>query len=239
MSIERGFHSLVEVLLQAGASDEEKNEALVIAVRERNLGLVQLLTEYSADVRAIEPDEVFWSGHPGIIRWFVDNGMDLESGEAIAKAFRDKQREFLGIYLSLRDRMPWARRQAAMALRHHAAAGNLKWVSLLLWAGADPRLQVPRIDQRDWEEDNEDTALNEAVRLGKVEVVKKIGIDTDRDNVGFLFDQHFICPKPELIDLLINKGVRVGAAGQQPIESVFFSFIWSLDTALPVTALSS
>jgi hypothetical protein len=59
--------------------------------------------------------------------------MNLESGDPIAKAFRDKQREFLGIYLELRERIPSAPKQAAMALRHHAAEGNLKWVSLLLW----------------------------------------------------------------------------------------------------------
>src|SRR5437899_2154272 len=37
VSIERGFHSLVEVLLQGGASEEERVEALSIAVGHRNL----------------------------------------------------------------------------------------------------------------------------------------------------------------------------------------------------------
>ncbi len=52
---------------------------------------------------AIDPNEVFWSRDPAIIRWFIANGMDLESGEWIAKAFRDKQWEFLGIYIDLRQ----------------------------------------------------------------------------------------------------------------------------------------
>lgn len=234
MSISRGFHSLVETFLQAGISQEERNEALARAVSERNVDLVQLLAQYGADIKTIEQDEVFWTRHPQIIGWFVDNGMDLECNESIAKAFRDKQREFLGIYMGLRDRIPSARKQAAMALRYHTEEGNLKWVSLLLWAGADPRMPVPRIEKREWEEEDADeTALHEAIRYGQVEVVKKIGIDPRRDDVTKLFDQHFIYPKSELIELLINKGADAARASQEPIESVFSSFHWSLDTALP------
>jgi hypothetical protein len=159
---------------------------------------VELLTQYGADVNAIDPEEVFWSRHPGIIRWFIANGMDLESSEWIAKAFRDKHREFLGIYMGLRDQVPSARKQAAMALRRHAEEGNLKWVSLLLWAGADPRLAVPRIDRRDWEEEAEaETALHEAVRHGQVEIVKKIGIDP-----------HRMMPRDFSINISFSPGVK-------------------------------
>jgi hypothetical protein len=130
MSIGRDFHSLVEVLLQAEISQEERDDGLALAVSERNVDLVQLLAQYGADVRAIEAEEVLWSRHPQIIRWFVDHGMDLEMDFPIAKAFRNKQREFLEIYMGLRDRIPSARKQAAMVLRHRAEDGNLKWVSL-------------------------------------------------------------------------------------------------------------
>jgi hypothetical protein len=116
ISIQSGFHSLVEVLLTAGVSQKEKNEALLRAVSDRNLDIIELLREYGADVSSIDPEEVFWSRDPAIIRWFIANGMDLEGHESIAKAFRDKQREFLGIYMNLRDQIPSARKQAAMAL---------------------------------------------------------------------------------------------------------------------------
>jgi hypothetical protein len=228
MSIGRGFHSLVEVLLQAGISQDEKDDALALAVSERDVDLVELLAQYGADVRSIETDEVFWSRSPQIIRWFLDHEMDLETNQAIAKAFRDKQREFLGIYMGLRDRVPSARKQAAMALRHHAEDGNLKWVSLLLWAGADPRLRVLHIDDRGWDEPDEETALNAAILYGRVEIVEKMEVKPERDNVTALLDQHFIYPKPELIELLLSKGADM-AHVSQPIESVISSFCWSQD----------
>ena len=203
-SVQRGFHSLVEVMWQAGVRIQETNEALEQAVSDRNLDLVELLIQHGADANAVDPEEVFWSRHPGIIRCFVENGLDLESRASIAKAFRDKHREFLGIYLGLRDRITSARAQAAMALRYHAERGNLKWVSLLLWAGADARLPVPRIEECDWDEEDTDTALNAAILYGRFEVVKKIGLDSARDNFSELLDQHFIYPDHEIIELLIT-----------------------------------
>lgn len=231
-SVQGGFHSLAEVLLQAGVSGQETNEALALAVSDRNLDLVELLIQYSADVNAIDPEEVFWSRHPGIIRCFIENGMDLESAASIAKAFRDKQREFLGIYLGVRDRITSARAQAAMALRYHAEKGNLKWVSLLLWAGADARLAVPRIEECDWDEEDTDTALNAAVRYGRLEIVKKIGLHSVRDDVTRLLNQYFIQPKPEIIGLLIRAGGDVSNLSPHVINSVFSCFEWSLKTTL-------
>jgi Ankyrin repeats (3 copies) len=232
ISIQCGFHSLVEVLLQGGASEQEKNEALVFAVSERNLDLVKLLCEYGADINSIDPEEVFWSRHPAIIAWFIANGMDLESGESIAKAFRDKQREFLGIYMDLRDQVPSARKQAAMALRYHAKEGDLKWVSLLLWAGGDPRLSVPRIDKRECDDEEDDTALNAAIRYGRVEIVKKIRLDPLRDDHTRLLNQYFIRPNPKIIELLIKAGADVANLDPDVTESVFCSFECCLVTSL-------
>jgi hypothetical protein len=67
MSIGRGFHSLVEILLQAGISQDEKDDGLALAVSERDVDLVELLAQYGADIRAIETDEIFWSRSPQII----------------------------------------------------------------------------------------------------------------------------------------------------------------------------
>lgn len=64
ISIQTGFHSLVEVLLQAGVSKEEANEALALAVMDRNLNLIKLLSDYDAEIEAIDPEKVFWSRDP-------------------------------------------------------------------------------------------------------------------------------------------------------------------------------
>jgi hypothetical protein len=230
IAIEQGFHSLVEVLLQENVLDhEEKNDALVRAVESRNLDLVEVLIQYGADPCTVDFDTVLWSRHPAIMRLFIARGLDLESNYAIARAFQDKHREFLGVYLSVRDQLPTAAKQAAMALRYHAAAGNLKWVSLLLWAGADPRLPVAQLDDSEVDEDLQDSALATAVRFGQVEVVKRIKIDPVRDDVTALAQAtSYIWCNPNMIELLISLGADVrNQTGA--INSAFSAFEWSLD----------
>ena len=234
IAIERGFHSLIEVLLRENILDQvEKNDALVRAVDHRNLDVVELLAQYGADPNAIDFDTVLWSRHPGIMRWFVAHGLNLESDYAIARAFRAKHREFLGVYMSVRDEVPTARRQATMALRYHAADGNLKWVSLLLWAGADPRLPVPRMNDSDVDEEDLDTALVAAVRRGQFDVVKKIEIDPTRDDVTALINEYCFWPNPALLEFLIKLGadVRKPAVEDNAIYWAFSSFEWSLDSS--------
>jgi ankyrin repeat protein len=230
IAIERGFHSLVEVLLQENVVDQgEKNDALIRAVDSRNIDLVELLVRYGANPSTVDFETVLWSRHPALIRWFVAHGLDLESDFAIARAFRDKHREFLGVYLSVRDRVDTASRQAAMALRYHAAAGNLKWASLLLWAGADPRLPVPTLEDSDVDEDDSDTALAAAVRRGQFEVVKRIKIEPARDDVTALANAYCVWPNPNLTEMLIKLGADVrNQTGA--INSAFSGFEWSLDS---------
>jgi hypothetical protein len=229
IAIEQNFHSLVEVLLQENVLEqEEKDSALATAVDYRNLDIVELLFQYGANPNVIDFETVLWSRHPGIMRWFLAHGLDLESSYGIAQAFRDKHREFLGTYLNIRDHVPTAAKQAAMALRYHAADGNLKWVSLLLWAGADPRLPVPRLDDSDVDEENIDSALAAAVQRGQFEVVKRIKIDTARDDVTVLANGWCLSPNPNLLEMLITLGADV-RRNRGAINSAFSAFEWSLD----------
>ena len=163
------------------------------------------------------------------MRWFVGQGIDLETNYPIAQMFRDKHREFLGVFLDIRDRVPNARKQVAMALRHHAAEGNLKWVSLLLWAGADPRLPVPRMADADVDEEDVETAIQSAVRHGHIEVVRRFKIDAARDDVTALANDWCLWPNPGLLELLITLGADVRTKNGA-IENAFSSFQWSVDS---------
>ncbi len=124
------FHSLIEVFLQAGVEQCDRNWALAEVTHAGKLELVQLLHDYGADLKTVDALTVVQSRNPALIRWFIDHGLDLEAGNPIAEAFRWRHREFLGIYMGIRDRVPSARRQAAVALRHHVIENNLKWASL-------------------------------------------------------------------------------------------------------------
>jgi len=228
-----GFHSLVEVFLSAGIPQDEMDHALCQSVNNSRLDLIELLTSYGADIVRVCRESVICNRNPLILRWFVSHGMDLEVGNLIAYAFRIKNRGFLGPFMDIRDQVPSARKQASMALRFHAKNGNLKWVCLLIWAGADPRMAVPDLECSPPEEFIE-TALEDTISHGHVEIVRKIGIDASRDNPTELLSQYIVTPKPEIYTLLLDAGADPNGRDQKgkPMESLISNFEWSLDQSI-------
>ena len=234
IALDTGFHSLVEVFLKAGIPEDLKNSALRSSVFAGRLELAKLLVMYGADPHAVPVDEIFDSRNPALMRWMITLGLDLETGWPIARILEYRRRECLGVFMDLRDRVPSARRQAAMALRVHARDGNLKWVSLLLWAGADPRLRVAVRDdfQRGTEtKEDEGTALEDAVIHGQADVVKKFKVDPSRDNVNALLCQCWLAPHPQIARMLLSLGADVNtqANDRSPIEAAFDALSFGLD----------
>jgi hypothetical protein len=154
----------------------------------------------------------------------------MKTGWPISHAFRYRHREFLGIYMGLRDKIPSARMQATMALRVHAREGDMKWVSLLIWAGADPRLEVPDLDS-DPPERNLGTALGDALRHGREEVIRKIGVDPTRDDPTALLVEYAFSCKPRIVKMLIEAGADPSNShGELAVmESLMTAFTWAID----------
>jgi len=144
IAIETGFHSLVQVILEAGASIiEDRYNPLEHALRKKRIDIIDLLVKHGADIHSVKMSDVFETWDPEIMRYFIDRGADVETGEPMAGALIDRIRTSLGIYKKYADKFPSFPDQLNTALRWHAREGNEKWVSLLLWAGADPTKPGP------------------------------------------------------------------------------------------------
>lgn len=210
-AVRTGFHSMVKVLLDAAAHQEDLDDLLAEAVSVARLDLCVLLYEYGAKPCAISYDSVASTHNPLILRWFEDHGVDLQTEYPLATALRWRIRAALGTYMRQRAQKPQLKQQLEMALRFHATKGDMKWVSLLLWAGADPRAEVPSLEG-DVLGEELGTALSDAIAYGKVEVVRKFKIDPRRDNIGLLLEKSGLSSHPEIVDLLL-------AAGGDPKEN--------------------
>jgi Ankyrin repeats (3 copies) len=145
VAMESGFHSLVELLVKHGAEPVEPYgyDALRDAIRKNRLDLVGLLVDNGADVRSVSMVEVFDCWQPEIMEFFIEHGADVETGNPLAYALCHRIRTALRIFKQYKDRFPSFQEQANIALRHHCAEGNIKWVSLMVWAGADPNAPGP------------------------------------------------------------------------------------------------
>jgi len=149
-AVEAGFHSMVEVLLKAGANVKEPgpNEwsgfnALESALKLKRLDLVKLLVAHGADVRDVSMFCAFETWEPAIMRFFLKKGADPVLDDSFALALIYKVRTALGFYKEYHRQHPELKEQLNLALRYHTKAQCEKWVALLLWAGADPYVAGP------------------------------------------------------------------------------------------------
>ncbi len=190
VALNLGFHSLVELLVRNLANQSEKDAALKKAVKLRRIDLIELLVLHGADALSVPFADVLCEWNPEVIRFFVSKDADVVTGAPFAEAFKHKIRTAIGPYLEVKRARPELaselQEQADRALRWFAYEGNLKWVSLLMWAGANPRSKGPSLHDWSDETDSESftNAIDEACSTGRLDVVKKLNIDPDADDLG-------------------------------------------------------
>ena len=160
IAVERGFHSLVKVLLEGGAAIESTgyDGPVEKALDMRRLDLIQLFVGHGYDAKSVSMERVFATWDPKIMEYFIEKGADVEDGNPLAWALCSHIRTALPIFKQYKDRFPSFQEQANIALRRNCKEGNMKWVSLLLWAGADP--YAPGCDDYQAALDDEDGGLS-------------------------------------------------------------------------------
>ncbi len=217
VAIKTGFHSLVETIASY-ETQEAKNQGLADAVSQKRLDLVELLVACAAELKAIPFSDVLLCWEPRIIHFFLDNGADVITGSPFALAFGAKVRTALRPFLECKRRCPGLasdlQEQADRALRKVAHDGDLKWVSLLMWAGANPRSHGPEVEDEDDGGSDEEaaadysTALEAACYQANVAVLKRLKPDPERDNLTELLNCASFLARNEIIKYLLDIGAK-------------------------------
>lgn len=213
VAIDIGFHSLIELLVRNEDCQATQNRALSQVVSSRRMDLVQLLVAHGAEIKAVPLADVLLTWDPEIMRYFLENGADVVTGAPFAAAFRDKIRTALRPFVDYKRTHPELaqplQEQADRALRHFCNEGDLKWVSLLLWAGANPRSTGPTLDDR-WVDDPEchTTAFQEACSGGHLEVLKRLKPNSELDDLSGLLSTVGWANSAEIANYLITLGAR-------------------------------
>jgi hypothetical protein len=173
LAIELGFHSLVEVLLEGGAQPETTEGSLLeLALEKHRLDLIELLVKYGVEPKSVPMYLVLVRGDRRIIDFFIEQGGDLETGFPLAQAFCNHIYPVLGVFKQYEKRFPSLKEQINIALRYNCREGHLKWVSLMLWAGADPCAKGPSSPDDDPDPEEDCCALELAAIYNHLEVFK-------------------------------------------------------------------
>lgn len=234
IAVDLGFHSLVAVLLDGGAIQEPEGWGLPIykAIRQKCQDLIELLVDHGQDVAEVDMHEVFGTWEPNLMEYFIEKGADPQVDNALASALCRRIRTTLRIYKKYKDRFPGFQEQANIALRFHSSEGNLKWVSLMLWVGADPYTPGRRNLEEPVEDNYPDySAVRFAADYGQLEAFKlltKKNFNPDAPENFEMMKYASTDKDVELLELLVAKGVDFTKHSKEMSE-VMHSLITSLD----------
>ena len=230
VAVEQGFHSLVELLARSECEASIKNHALGLAVAKKRLDLIQVLISLGADIKAVSLADVLLTWDPAVIRFFLDSGADVITGAPFAVAFAERIRTALRPFVEYKRAHPelvdQLQRQADRALRYFAREGDLKWVSLMLWAGANPYTPGPSVfDDHEDDPDFHTTALREACYKGNLEVLKKLKPERQPDELGELLSCALFSKGDDLLGYLLQLGAKPNNksnGGSAALDSCFW-----------------
>jgi len=233
VAIALGFHSLIELLLRHAPDQHAKNDALHQAVQRRRPELIELAFAHGAEITAVRFVDVLMTGDRPIAALFLEKGADPITDYPFAHAFHElRAKTTLGTYLDLKRQHPELagklQEQADMALRQFCQDGNLKWVSLLMWAGADPRSRGPRLEYAD-DPEMDTTAFHEACTWGHTEILKRLKPDQARDDLGKLLEEAAFFARQETMAYLLSLGANPNdnpCGGSKALEACIRHLSW-------------
>ena len=209
IAMDTGFHSLVQVLLEGGAAlNDPRYNFLREALRKRRLDLFQLLVAHGADIHSVDINEAFDTWNMDIVEFFIQHGISVEEGNPVAYAFCDRIRTALALYMRYKDRYPSLREQANIALRYHCREGNMKWVALMLWAGADPYAKGPSDPGCNPDPDEDSCALELASLFGHFDIfkMKNVHLDPNHETAEEMLRNACRNSNSDFLKMLIDRG---------------------------------
>jgi hypothetical protein len=155
-AVERGFHSMVDVLFAGKDWDQDDlDRAIARAMENQRVDLADLLLERGASATAVDFCDVCRTMDLDLMERYLRMGCDPALENAFARALdKFKARPLLRFLRDHLDELPGFRAQASLALGIAVREERPRWVALLAWAGADPYMKVPEKLWHDWNFEN-------------------------------------------------------------------------------------
>lgn len=201
IALEDESHALTLLLLCNGYDPNlEPSSPLDLALQARRWDLLDLLLQWGADPKEVDLGALYDTYNSRLWERFRGLGVDLTAGNALASAlaYHTSNKPGFGFAKRHREHDPKIQQALNIALGYHVEKGSEKGVQLCLWAGADPHAPAPDLGDAgddDGEEEGEGSrirgfsAMCKACLHGRVEVLRRLGPDPERDDFEDLY--HF------------------------------------------------
>lgn len=231
IAIEKGFLTLAEMLLNGGADPQANGgNALWDAVNHRRSDIAELLLDRGVPLETVDFSSVCYSGDHALIKLFLNRGADPVKGNPFYHGFRHCLQPMLGVYKTQLEKIPALQIQADIALCHYAKEGNLRGVSLLIWAGARPDAVIPEGDTS--EDFGGSFALLEAYRSGHVPILKRMKVENFPKKLPELFNAFSMDDGNTALEYLLKLHPSLSQlpdGGTQMLNHAFWNLGWAVD----------
>jgi ankyrin repeat protein len=234
-----GFHSLIEFLLRHEEGQPAKDDVLRQACWSGQRSVMQLALNHGASICGVSFQSVIETWDRGVAQRFLEHGADPVTNAPFARAFKARVKAALGIFLDCKRARPdladALQLQADMALRQACQDEDLKWVSLLMWLGANPRakgLATDDIDTPGALDDPEyrQSALQIACRSKEPKILKRLKPDPATDDLRELMAAAAsLITTPETIAYLVSLGADINDkpdGGSTVLDTCLRNFGW-------------
>lgn len=223
IAIQRGFHSLVGLLLANGYDPNgDYYECLSPAVDNKEREMVDLLLRFGADPHVVDFCRVLEACDRELMDRFIAAGVDPCHKNALARAVSSGRRPIFGFIKQYRDRFPGMQRQIDIALREATTGEQVRAVAMLLWVGADPHAETPATPYNDDAEALHKSAFEEAIWSEKPEILQmflKKPIPPGKRQS--LLSTVSYRSRPDLVRRLVEEGVDVNAANEEGYPALY------------------
>lgn len=239
VALSTGFHSLIEFLLQHLEDQSVKDDALRQACWSGQRSIMQLALKHGAGVAAVSFQSVIETWDRGVAQLFLEHGADPVTNAPFARAFKARVKAALGIFLDCKrirpDLAEALQQQADMALRQACQDEDLKWVSLLMWLGANPRTKGLTTDDLEspdalMDPEYQQSAMQIACGSKEPKILKRLKPGSATDDLRELMTAAgSLITTPETVAYLVSLGADVNDkpdGGSTVLETCLRNFGW-------------
>lgn len=205
VAVDRGFHSLVELLMRYDHAQWDLEKAYERARRSRRSDLAALILGAPWWSAPIDPVEVLGTGDVALARKLHEAGADFKTGDVILRGAMRNAKGTLEIVEHLGLSSKEVENQLYSAMVTHANLGHVPSVIRFLRGGFDPHRIVPYLDERG-RLSGEESTVSIAMFTGKAGFFAALKPSPDKDDAAELIGRAVFLGDDKMLEALLEAG---------------------------------
>jgi hypothetical protein len=204
-AVDRGFHSLVELLLRYEHAEWDLERGYRAAKWRHRRDLAGLILRSPSWSRPIDPVEALVTGDLELVRQLRDAGTDFTAGDTILRAAASNPHGTLAALEQLGIKTEEVEEQLHSALVTHAYLGHVPSVMRLLRAGLDPHRVCSHLDG-DGRQGGEESAVSASMFSGKPGFFALLRPNPHKDDAAELVGRAVFLGDEDMLGVLLDAG---------------------------------